>query len=843
MIRTFATSGSTGAPVTWLRTDDQLTAEARLVRETVIGPVDRVVTFAPPAHLYGRLYGEVLPALCGIPVTHAWRDPLVPPDLPGGGRTLLVCLPSTWQLLERLPAVLDRAGEIVALHSAGPTTPAAHRVAARHTASGLRAVEILGSTETGAVGHRAVRGGGDARPPYLLLPDVRRAPWSEAVEGPLRVGGPRLARRRGEAAAPVLWEMPDLVRWTGERSFHHLGRGSRLIKVDGVRCDLDMIERRVRAAAPALDPVCVAVGDPLRGEHYDLYYAGAADRPGNAAAVTSPGEVRAVLSGVLDGLPAPRAVHRVPVVPRGPSGKVRTADLTGGPRHSTHRPIPYHRTKEENVPDPRDRTTATHTTGPARAADPPGDGSPTGYPLAEKVDDYARHAGWTADGPDPAPGPALALPLAERVAARRSGALPAKEWRAQERAWSDASDARHRACVERRPLGPRAAPVRIGVKDTIDVSGFSTRLGLRDHRHLPRTSASALAPLPPALAEVTAKTVTTELNIGVGTGCVNPYAPSIDPAGSSTGAAVAVAAGIVDLSLGTDVLGSVRWPAGQCGTVGLRMTHDTELLSGVFPLCPPMDALGWVARTAADLALLWPLLGLDRLGRQSPAATGPLRIGLVAEVLDPASGCTPVMRATLDRAMTALVAAGHGATETRLGELWRMRGPAWELCARQAWDGHAHWRKWVDAELSATTRASLEVGAGVGDDRYGWILERLDACRAGVGAVFDRDGADVWLLPLDPAAPPDVVQARARPSTIPSPGDEAYDLRIGYTPIASFAGLPAITLPVARDERGAPLAVQIVGRAGAERTLIRLAVELSDAVGDLGLRIPSPGHP
>lgn len=50
------------------------------------------------------------------------------------------------------------------------------------------------------------------------------------------------------------------------------------------------------------------------------------------------------------------------------------------------------------------------------------------------------------------------------------------------------------------------------------------------------------------------------------------------------------------------------------------MTQRASLLEGVFPLSPPMDALGWVTRSAADLAYLWPLLGLDRLGAQRPAA-------------------------------------------------------------------------------------------------------------------------------------------------------------------------------------------------------------------------------
>ncbi|MFF7768325.1 amidase [Streptomyces massasporeus] len=450
---------------------------------------------------------------------------------------------------------------------------------------------------------------------------------------------------------------------------------------------------------------------------------------------------------------------------------------------------------------------------------------------------YARQARWTTPASRPSvPGPPVRMSLPERVTARSRGTLTTEEWRTAEAAWSDEADARYRACVQRAPLGPDAPPVRVGVKDTVDVAGFPTRLGLRGHRHHARVTTPAISALPHELASVTAKVVTTELNIGVGSECVNPYVPHIDPGGSSTGTAVSVAAGICDLALGTDVLGSVRWPAGQCGTVGLRMTHRSSLMEGVFPLSPPMDALGWAARSAADLAYLWPLLGLDRLSAQRPPGEGPYRIGVVANAEGPEGTCGPVMRGALETACGHLESSGQQLDAVRVDDLWALRGPAWELCARQAWDAYQVWRPWVPADLHETTRGALEVGAKVQDDRYAWILERLAHTRATVEGDFDAAGVDAWLLPLDPAAPPDLATASARVSTIPAPQDPDYDVRVAYTPLASFAGLPALTMPVARDERGAPLCVQLIARRDHEPLLIRLAALLEEAVGPLGLR-------
>ena len=232
---------------------------------------------------------------------------------------------------------------------------------------------------------------------------------------------------------------------------------------------------------------------------------------------------------------------------------------------------------------------------------------------------------------------------------------------------------------------------------------------------------------------VNAKVVTTELNIGLGSGCTNPYFPHIDPAGSSTGSGVAVAAGICDLALGTDVLGSIRWPAGRCGVVGLRVTQDPRLLDGVFPLSPALDAPGWVARTADDLAVLWSHAGL---GAGDPATARRCRVGVVGEAL--AARPEPAILGAMDTARAALAEAGHAVTDVRLGELWRWRGAAWELCARDAWEGHKAWRERIADDLLDSTRRALESGARVGDRRYAEIDRTLRRHRAALPEPFSR---------------------------------------------------------------------------------------------------------
>jgi acyl-coenzyme A synthetase/AMP-(fatty) acid ligase len=305
----FTTSGTTGEPVVWLRTVDQLRTEARLVADTVLGPVDAVVTFAPRAHLYGHLFGEVLPSLLGVSVIDRSTDPLEPPPFVPGQRTLYVCLPSSWPVLRRsLPAEADLTGSF-ALHSTGPVSPETRPVVQELTARGLRATELLGSTETGGIAYRDLDGDPDR--PWRLLPDV------SLVDEPgpdgtclLHVRSPRIARRSDQLEPAASHRLGDVIQPIDAQRFVLLGRSNRLVKINGRRTDLAAVEAALAAAVPGIDAVCVAVGDPLRGEHYELFYVGDPDLDDRIA-------------DALAGLPKPRAVHRVDRIPRTITGKVK----------------------------------------------------------------------------------------------------------------------------------------------------------------------------------------------------------------------------------------------------------------------------------------------------------------------------------------------------------------------------------------------------------------------------------------------------------------------------------------------------------------------------------------
>jgi hypothetical protein len=151
---------------------------------------------------------------------------------------------------------------------------------------------------------------------------------------------------------------------------------------------------------------------------------------------------------------------------------------------------------------------------------------------------------------------------------------------------------------------------RIAVKDNIDLAGVPTTAGcwaLAVDALSASADAACLAGVRAAGAPIVGKTNLHELGSG-GTGVnryfgtpVNPFDPARIPGGSSSGNAVALAAGEADIAIGTDTAGSIRTPAACCGIVGLKTTWGLIALDGVWPLAPSLDTVGPMAADVAGV--------------------------------------------------------------------------------------------------------------------------------------------------------------------------------------------------------------------------------------------------
>jgi aspartyl-tRNA(Asn)/glutamyl-tRNA(Gln) amidotransferase subunit A len=168
--------------------------------------------------------------------------------------------------------------------------------------------------------------------------------------------------------------------------------------------------------------------------------------------------------------------------------------------------------------------------------------------------------------------------------------------------------------LRRTDTGPLAGRTLV-VKDLIDTAGIRTTYGSRIYAdHVPARNATVVDRVLDAGATIVGKANLFEFAWGVlGTnewyGTVhNPVRPGRTTGGSSSGNAAGIAAGLCDFGIATDTGCSIRLPAAACELAGLKTRWGNVPLDGVFPLVPSIDTVGPMARTVADVALLWSVL-------------------------------------------------------------------------------------------------------------------------------------------------------------------------------------------------------------------------------------------
>src|SRR6266436_6413260 len=175
--------------------------------------------------------------------------------------------------------------------------------------------------------------------------------------------------------------------------------------------------------------------------------------------------------------------------------------------------------------------------------------------------------------------------------------------------------------VARQP-GPLSG-VPVAIKDIIATSDMPTTNGSPIYRdHVPASDAWVVERLRSLGATIFGKTVSTEFAWRHPGPTVNPWNSKHTPGGSSSGSAAAVAAGIIPLALGTQTLGSVIRPAAFNGVVGLKPSFGAIPRTGVHPLSPSLDHVGFFARRVDDVAFALSLLAAssdrDPHGRPIP---------------------------------------------------------------------------------------------------------------------------------------------------------------------------------------------------------------------------------
>ncbi len=478
---------------------------------------------------------------------------------------------------------------------------------------------------------------------------------------------------------------------------------------------------------------------------------------------------------------------------------------------------------------------------------------------------------------------ATAASIAREVRARRASAVDVVEAACRRRAATDdklkaylhfdgdRAHARARVLDARIARGEDVGPlagVPVALKDNLCARGTPTTAASRIlEGYVPPYDATVVERLEAAGAIVLGKTNLDEFAMGSSTensgfgATRNPWALDRVPGGSSGGSAAAVASGSAAIALGSDTGGSIRQPAALCGVVGMKPTYGLVSRYGLLAFASSLDQIGPFGRTVEDVALaLDAIAGHDP--RDSTSIPGPaprfaegldewpaggrdggrLRIGLPKEYFS--AVCEPGVRDAVRAAVKVYEGLGAEVVDVSLPHTDYGIATYYIVATAEAssnlarYDGVHYGRRAADPKeivdlymrsrgegFGAEVKRRIFLGtfvlsSGFYDAYYLKALKVRTLMRRDFAAAFER--CDAIACPTSPT-----VAFRF--------GERAMDPLLMYaadvyTVAAPLAGIPGISLPCGLSD-GLPVGLQLMGPAGSDALLLKLARGYERAVG------------
>ncbi|MEU8900612.1 amidase [Nocardia sp. NPDC048505] len=388
-------------------------------------------------------------------------------------------------------------------------------------------------------------------------------------------------------------------------------------------------------------------------------------------------------------------------------------------------------------------------------------------------------------------------------------------------------------------LGPLHG-VPIAIKEELDLAGEVTTYGTRANHRPAAADCEVVRRLRAAGAIIVGKTAMPEFGQWPFTESTthgvtrNPWDRDRSTGGSSGGSAAAVAAGLVPVAIGGDGGGSIRIPAACCGLFGLKSQRGRVPTAPNEHLWWALGVIGPLARSVHDSALVYDVIRgstpRDRFQAPDPimsfaaAAAQPapaLRIGYSTKSPVPLSKPDPQhVQAVLD---TAELLAGLGHTVFEIDPRYPDPTPAF---LPQFFGGVRAEAELVDdpARLERRTRETVALGAWARRPVIERAIRRGEALARKVDRLFTE--CDLLLTPVIAIRPP-------RVGVLDGAGAVRALLRsmpmAAYTGMWNVTGHPAASIPVGVGTEGLPLAVQLVGPANGETTILPVAAQLEVA--------------
>ncbi|WP_428484150.1 amidase [Rhodopila sp.] len=379
--------------------------------------------------------------------------------------------------------------------------------------------------------------------------------------------------------------------------------------------------------------------------------------------------------------------------------------------------------------------------------------------------------------------------------------------------------------------------IPIGLKDIYNTAGIrTTGHSALFKDHVPAEDAFTVTLLKQAGAVITGKLATWEFAIGGSSFDLpwpparNPWDITLDPSGSSSGSAVAVAAGLCTGGMGSDTGGSIRGPAAWCGIAGHKPTYGLLSRRGILPLSFSLDHAGPMAWTAEDCALMLQVLARhDPLDAASAAVPVPdftatigqtltgLRVGVVRHFFETDLLTDPETIAALETSVMALRDMGAIVGDVTLAPFGHYADIGSLISRSESYAIHQHWLRATPDLYGAYGRHRLMAGAFVAAADY--VNAQRQRARLVADLAETMKTVDVLIFPT--------ARCPARPI-----GEDS--MASGFQPFFNRAfnvtGSPALSICNGFSDSGLPLALQIGGRPFEDALVLRVGAALERAL-------------
>lgn len=351
-------------------------------------------------------------------------------------------------------------------------------------------------------------------------------------------------------------------------------------------------------------------------------------------------------------------------------------------------------------------------------------------------------------------------------------------------------------------------------KDLYDVAGHMTGCGNPTWAASHETAGAHAPPVAALLdagSTLAGKSHTDELayslmgvNAHYGTP-VNSAAPDRVPGGSSSGSVAAVAAGLVDIGLGSDTGGSVRMPASFCGVYGIRTTHGRISIDRTMPLAPSFDTAGWFTRDIAMMVRASAAFGIG-IGNMPRRVLLPVDAWARAlpGTVDALAPSTAALQSALGPIQPVLLAP-EGLTDWR--EAFRIHQ------GREVWQVHGDWVSSTDPGFGPGIADRFAMAKGITDNEFAWATDLRQRITARVLDLLGEDA--VMVLPTSPGPAPLLSSNQA----------EQDDFRARALEMlcpAGHAGCPQLSIPAGTVD-GGPVGLSLLGPRRGEEMLLAAA--------------------